>query len=294
MAFYSKGFPYGKILASLEAGGTSSYPREKAQRLIVKKAILILVIFLSPGCAAVPFGIGLIPGAPAYVSSLVGGSQSMYATAVDERTTEQQMMDAIIAGHAQAELYKSKEVRAGQITTYSYFGKLYLVGEYDSQEQLRYIYECADNVKGKRAIISCLYLRKDMEENEYFHEQAKYADLQTQLMADFEVTSTPIEVEIVHGDMILLGVIKGKEERDRIMSHALSVDGIDRVVSYLYHQENAGPEPHIMVAGLTPSPDKTIAPPPKKKPKSKRSRPVATKKQIVAPILVVSNPDRGR
>jgi len=261
----------------------------------LKKAILILVIFLSPGCAAVPFGIGLIPGAPAYISSLVGGGQSMYATAVDERTTEQQMMDAIIAGHAQAELYKNKQVRAGQITTYSYFGKLYLVGEYDSQEQLKYIYECADKVEGKRAVISCLYLREEAEENGYFHEQATYAELQTQLMADFEVTSTPIEVEIVHGDIILLGVIKEQEERDRIMAHAFSVDGINRVVSYLYHQENAGPEPHIMVAGLAPTTVKPIAPPPKKKPKSNRSRPVATKKKApAAPVLAVTNPDRGR
>nr|WP_321512769.1 BON domain-containing protein [uncultured Pseudodesulfovibrio sp.] len=261
----------------------------------LKKAILILVIFLSPGCAAVPFGIGLIPGAPAYFSSLVGGSQSMYATAVDERTTEQQMMDAIIAGHAQAELYKSKEIGAGQISTYSYFGKLYLVGEYDSQEQLKYIYECADKVEGKRAIISCLYLRSETEENEYFHEKAKYAELQTQLMADFEVTSTPIDVEIIHGDMILLGVIKDQEERDRIMAHALSVDGIDRVVSYLYHQENAGPDPHIMVAGLTPSSMTQVAPPPKKKPKNTRSRPIVTKKKApAAPVLAVTNPDRGR
>ena len=76
----------------------------------LKFTIIVLVIFLLPGCAAVPFGIGLIPGAPAYFSSIIGNGQSAYEMAVDERTTEQQMLDAIIEGHAQAELDRKSGV----------------------------------------------------------------------------------------------------------------------------------------------------------------------------------------
>lgn len=266
----------------------------------LKITIIGFIIFLLPGCAAVPFGIGLIPGAPSYVSSLIGGSQSVYATAVDERTTEQQMMDAIIAGHAQAELYKHKEIRPGQITTHCYYGRLYLVGEYDSQEQLRKIYECVDKVDNKRGVVSRLYLKDETQpENEFFRQQAQYAELQAQLMADFEVTSSTIEVEIVQGDIILLGTIAEKDERERIVAHAASMDGINRVISYLYHQENGGPEPHIMTAGLVPPappmPDAEIPPTPIKKPRKAISRPkVATQPQPARPVLAVTNPDRGR
>ena len=204
------------------------------------------------------------------------------------------MLDAIIEGHAQAELYKNKEIRPSQITAYSYFGKLYLVGEYDSQEQLRNIYECVDKVEGKRAVISRLYLKEDSAEQDFFTEQAMYAELRTQLTADFEVTSSPIDVEIVQGDIILLGVIADKEERDKILAHALNTEGVTRVVSYLYHQENAGPEPRIMTAELTPTLS-TILPPATKKPKRKKSRPTVRKKTIPTPhIVAVSNPDRGR
>lgn len=262
----------------------------------VRAVILVIAIFLLPGCAAVPFGIGLIPGAPAYVSSIIGGGQSMYETAMDERTTEQQMLDAIIAGHAQAELYKQKDIKANQITPYSYFGKLYLVGEYESQDQLRKIYECVDRVEGKRAVISQLYLKDDEADHDFFADQATYAELRAQLMADFKVASTPVEVEIVQGDIILLGVIKDKEERDRIMAHALSLGSDNRVISYLFHQENSGPEPQIMTAELSPAKPKKVVPPaPPKKPKAKRSRPVVRKKPEPAPpILTVANPDRGR
>jgi hyperosmotically inducible protein len=262
----------------------------------LKLLVVASIIFFLPGCAMVPFGIGLIPGAPAYVSSIIGGGQSMYETAVDERTTEQQMLDAIVAGHAQAELYKNKDIRADQINTYCYFGKLYLVGEYDSQAQLRTIYECVDKVEGKRQVISRLYLRDPNGENDFFSDQAMYAELRTQLMADFEVTSTPVEVQIVQGDIILLGVIHDKRERDRIMAHAMSMDGVNRVVSYLYHQENAGPEPQIMTAQLAPAPKppKEIPPPPKTKPKKTRPKVEKRPRPGANPVLAVTNPDRGR
>lgn len=240
------------------------------------------------GCAAVPFGIGLIPGAPSYVSSVIGNGQTVYKTAMDERTTEQQMLDAIIEGHAQAELYKHKEVEPLQITAYSYFNKLYLVGEYESQEQLKAIYECADKVKNKRAVISRLYIKEEGSPGDYFADQALATEIKTQLMVDFEVTSSPIDIEIIQGDVILLGVIADKKERDRIMAHALSTEGVNRVVSYLYHSENSGPKPRIMTAQLAP-PLSTKKPKAVKR-KRKLKKPVQQKASKAAPPLASNTP----
>lgn len=253
---------------------------------ILRATLIPLIFFLLPGCAAVPFGIGLIPGAPSYVSSIIGNGQTAYEAAVDERSTEQQMLDAIIAGHAQAELYKNKDIRPNQITAYSYFSRLYLVGEYDCQDQLRKVYECMDKVTDKKAIVSRLYLKEDHEESNFFAEQATVTELKAQLMADFEVTSSPIDIEIIQGDIILLGVISDKQERDKIMAHALSSVENGRVISYLYHQENAGPEPRVMMAGLLPSASNITPTTPKKRSKKTATKPQvpakATKKQSVA------------
>ncbi|MDD3313757.1 BON domain-containing protein [Pseudodesulfovibrio sp.] len=255
----------------------------------LKPALALLLLALLAGCAAVPFGIGLIPGAPAYVSSVIGNGQTAYDTAMDERTTRQQMLDAVVAGHAQAELYKDKKLRNNQITAHCYFGKLYLVGEYDSEEQLRNVYECMEKVKGKRMVISRLYLREDQPENDFLEEQAMSAELRAQLVADLKVTSTPVEVEIVQGDIILLGVISDKEERDRIVAHALSTHGVNRVVSYLYHDETCGPAPRVMTAKLPA--DATPALPARKKKSPPKRLEVRAKE---APTLVLHNPDRGR
>jgi len=259
---------------------------------ILRLTIVLTITFLLPGCAAVPFGLGLIPGAPAYMSFFFFKQKTAYEIAVDERSTEQQMLDAIIEGHTQAELYKHKEIRATQISAHCYFGKLYLVGEYDSQEQLKKIYECVDKVKGKRAVISRLYLKEEQDEQNFFSRQAMYAEIRAQLTADFEVTSSPVDVEIVQDDIILLGVISDKEERDRIMAHAFSTGGVNRVVSYLYHQENAGPEPHIMTAELIPS--SRILTPGFNKKRKKYQPANKAKTESTKPIMAVRNPDRGR
>ena len=246
---------------------------------ILRATLIPLIFFLLQGCAAVPFGIGLIPGAPSYFSSVIGNGQSIYETAVDERSTEQQMLDAIIEGHAQAEFYKHKGIEPTQITAYSYFSKLYLVGEYDSQEQLRSIYECVDRVEGKRAVISRLYLREEMPDNDFIAEKAMETELKAQLLMDYEVTSSPIDVEIVQGDIILLGVISDKTERDRILAHALSTNDVNRVVSFLYHSENAGPEPRILTAELMLPPADITPKPISRKPKRRKPvQPQQTKK----------------
>lgn len=223
---------------------------------------ILSVVFLLPGCAAVPFGIGLIPGAPAYISSVIGNGQTAYTTAMDERTTQQQMLDAIIAGHAQAELYKHKDIEPRLISAHAYFGKLYLVGEYESQAQLKTIYECVEKVEGKKAVISQLYLKKDMAASDFLEEQATAAEIEAQLLADYQVTSSSLTVEVVQGDIILLGVISDKEERDRIIAHAQSAAENNRVIPHLYHQEIAGPKPRVMSAKLATQPKKS-APAPK-------------------------------
>ncbi|MEF2229894.1 MAG: BON domain-containing protein [Pseudodesulfovibrio sp.] len=259
---------------------------------LCKTAPILILLAQLAGCAAVPFGIGLIPGAPAYVSSVIGNGQAAYETAMDERTTRQQMLDAIIAGHAQAELYKDKEIRASQITAHCYFGKLYLVGEYDSQEQLRKIFERMGEVKGKRAVISRLYLREEMPEKDFLDRQAMAAELRTRLLADFEVASSPVAVQIVQGDIILLGVISDKEERDRITAHALSTHGVNRVICHLYHREQCGPEPRMptaaLSAGSAPKPAGKAA---KRKNRKPERMDMTAQEQST---LVLRNPDRGR
>lgn len=274
---------------------------------ILKATLIPLIFFLLPGCSALSFTVGLIPGAPGAVTSAVSNGNTIYGASMDERSMRQQIVDSVIAGHAQAEFYRHKKIRPLQITAYSYYGKLYLVGEYDSQEQLELIYECANKVKNKRAVISRLYQKRpkdaepseeEMEDPDYMSEQALAIQVKAQLLADFEVTSSPVSVEVVQGDVVLLGVISDKEERDRIVAHALKTAGDHRVVSYLYHSETAGPEPRIMTADMLVPDIEKPEPNPRRAAKKHAPKPkVASrpKKSVHAkPVLTLANPDRGR
>lgn len=270
---------------------------------ILKATLIPLIFFLLPVCSAISFTMGLIPGAPGAVSSAVSNGDTIYGSAVDERSLRQQIVDSVIAGHAQAEFYRHKKIRPLQITAYSYFGKLYLVGEYDSQEQLALIYECVNKVENKRAVISRLYQKRpkdeepteeEMDDPHFISEQAMAIKVKAQLLADFDVTSSPVSVEVLQGDVVLLGVISEQEERDKIVAHALSTAGVNRVVSYLYHNEIAGPEARIMTAELL-MPKVDALPVAKKQDRAKVKklpRPEVT--HSVKPVAVMANPDRGR
>lgn len=255
----------------------------------IKIAFVLVAIIFLPGCSLLPITIGFIPSAPAFVASVLNNGHTVYESAVDERSTQQQLLDSIIAGHAQAEFYKHSDITPHQISAYCYFNKLYLVGEYTDQEQLRKIYECVNRVDGKKAVISRLYQKKDNPGKTSLEAKAMYTDIESQLVTDFEITSSPIEIKIIQGDIILLGVISDKAERDKIMAHALNTDGVKRVVSYLYHSENAGPEPRVMTAELAPPPARKPLLPKKhtRKKKVEKAPPVTQK-------LSVTNSDRGR
>lgn len=84
-----------------------------------------LLLGLLQGCSAVSFGLGLIPDAPECATSALDNGSTAYGTAMNEHTTRQQMLNSVVAGHAQAELYKNKELRHKRITAHCYFGKFH-------------------------------------------------------------------------------------------------------------------------------------------------------------------------
>ncbi|WP_187170600.1 BON domain-containing protein [Salidesulfovibrio onnuriiensis] len=202
-------------------------------------ALLLAAALATGGCSALPVMIGFIPGAPTYFSSMFDGTTCAYETAVDERSTNQQMKDALLEGHIKAEFIKNKKVDPVGVTPYCYYGKVYLVGEYDGEEELREVMKIMDAIPDKKRVIRRLYLSEASEDGSTTRNYLLSSQIRARLMADMDVTSTPVRVEVVQRDVILLGVINDAEERRKIIAQAQQVEGVHKVISFLKHPEAA-------------------------------------------------------
>lgn len=181
--------------------------------------------------------IGFIPGAPSYFSSMFDGTTCAYETALDERDTQQQMRDCLVEGHIKAEFIKNKKIDPLDITPYCYYGKVYLVGEYDGAEELAEIMKSVRDVPNKKRVIRRLYLSTASESGASARNYLISSKIKTRLTTDLDVSSTPIRVEVIQREVILLGVITDASERKKIIEHAQAVEGVRKVISFLKHSE---------------------------------------------------------
>ena len=275
-------------------------------------AILIICAVLPQliGCSALPTMVGLIPGAPLYLSSLMDGSQSAYETAIDTRDSKQQVRDSLIAGHVKAEFLKAEGVNPMEVTAYCYYGKIYVVGEYDGAEHLEKILACVDKVGGHKKIIKRLYLKSTVPSDKFLENQTISANIKSRLLTDLSVHSSLVDVEVIQREVILLGVINDENERLRIEAHAASVDGVRKVVSFLEHPEaELLVKPDTMLADqddsvLDQAPDQgavasasapaATAPAPTMTASTQPPPPSAKPSEAERPVVVKDNPTKAK
>lgn len=243
--------------------------------------VLILAMNFLGGCSALPVMIGFIPGAPSYLSNMFDGTTCAYETAVDERTTDQQMKDCLLEGHIKAEFLKNKKIDPLGVTPHCYFGKVYLVGEYDGEDELTEIMKVMETIPDKKRVIRRMYLSTASEKGSTARNYLLSARIETSLLADMDVTSTPVRVEVIQRDVILLGVITRAKERRRIIKHAKSVDGVRNVISFLNHPEAFAPE-----AGKTRMAAASV----------ETTETIAARRVSAEPVALArtNRPDRGR
>ncbi len=248
---------------------------------LVLSTFLLTTLAVFGGCSAVPVMIGFIPGAPSYFSSMFDGAACTYETAVDERSTNQQMKDCLLEGHIKAEFIKNRKIDPVGITPYCYYGKVYLVGEYDNEAELREVMKIMKTIPDKKRVIRRLYLSEASEDGSTARNYLISSKIKANLMADLDVSSTPLRVEVIQRDVILLGVINDGQERRKIIAHVQKVDGVRKVISFLKHPEAARAPLAVKTELASAKRSKSVRTAPKKK---------------TTPVTLVEShrPDRGR
>lgn len=164
---------------------------------------------------------------------LLSGCGTAYRTAMDQRSYEQQKQDALIEVAIKKNFVADDDVKALDIGVYSYLGKVYLVGEYESQVQVDRATIIARAEEGVSDVVTYLLPKKDDPECGWSDNLALETKVKTSLIGDEDISATNIEVESVQCNVVLLGLVGYKQIIGKAVAHAKAVEGVRSVRSYL-------------------------------------------------------------
>jgi hyperosmotically inducible protein len=181
------------------------------------KAALIALSFSILGCTTIASSVG----------------NSAYGLAVDRRKVGTIAEDTKIVITILTKFIDDDVVNAQDISTYCYDGHVYLIGEYESKEQKKRSLQIAKSVDGVKFVSSYLSLKNSNNSCGSFDNLAISAKVRMRLIADKDILSTNVDIKTVNCTAVLLGIVGSEQEIQQIVTHALSVTGINGVKTYL-------------------------------------------------------------
>jgi hyperosmotically inducible periplasmic protein len=91
----------------------------------------------------------------------------------------------------------------------------------------------AKGVEGVRSVHTYILLKKKSDTCGTSDNLAIRGKVDAKLVADKDIMSTNIDVKVVQGNVVLLGIVKTSREITKATAHAKSVEGVRGVTSYL-------------------------------------------------------------
>jgi len=156
-----------------------------------------------------------------------------YNVAVDERSTGQWVDDNAIALTIEKDFLADDLVKYMDYDAFSYRGHVYVVGEYESREQVDRAVKIAKSVEGVRQVTTYLLPKREDDGCSTADKVDIYQKLKQKLVGDKNIWSTNIEIEIVQCNVILLGIVGSSAEKSAAEGYAKSIKGARSVKSFL-------------------------------------------------------------
>jgi hyperosmotically inducible protein len=158
---------------------------------------------------------------------------TVYDVAVEERNVGDYANDEKIAFLIEKDFLADDLVKYMDFDASSYEGLVYIVGEYESRAQVDRAIEIAKSVPGVRSVTTYLLPKKADDSCGTTDNLNLYAKVKSLLVNDKDIWSTNVEIKTVQCHVVLLGIVGSATERDKIIAHAKSVDGVRSVKSFL-------------------------------------------------------------
>ena len=161
------------------------------------------------------------------------GCTTIYGAAVDERNVETIASDHKIKANILKAFSDDKTVGVLDFSVSSYEGHVFLIGEYETQAQKNRAIQIARNQQGVNNLTHYMIADKDVPFCGTSANLRLTAEVTALLIGDKQIKSTNIDVKTMQCITVLWGLVGSSTEAQRAVRHAKSVDGIEKVVSFI-------------------------------------------------------------
>lgn len=188
----------------------------------VASIIIVLSLVFSGGCAVVPALIttGASMAVPQTASMIITAASTVHKTvlfAADERNADDMLADKFLTFQAQAMLMTEPQAN---MDASCYNGDIYLVGEFATPEDRDRIITRLQDIKGVRSVKGVVkQLPTDMLAaiKPAVTDGHAEAVIETGLFNKLHIRSANVDVEVVQGEAVVMGVVRDRDEAERVI-----------------------------------------------------------------------------
>ena len=166
-------------------------------------------------------------------AALIGGAAGGgYAVATDERQTDRIMDDSTITSRIKSAMVKDDLIKAYRVDVDTVEGHVTLTGMVKSRRESQRAIQLASRERGVKSVRNNLQIgEKTLSES--LNDSWLGSKIKSKLIAEPEVRSLNIDVDVHKGVVTLTGVVGSKYQKKRAMAIARATEGTRRVVDNL-------------------------------------------------------------
>lgn len=193
--------------------------------------LAIIMLGLLNGCSASVL-IPPLPG-PFMIPSTIGTAFTAYSIGADERDFQTIVEDEMIETSVQSAILSDKELDLLDLSTYSYNGHVYVVGEYEKKADFQRIRNIVRKCKKTNSLTTYLFANREVPGCSSADDYMLQLAVKGALLEDPTVWGTNFSVKSVQCNIVLLGRVGSKKEAVAARRIAARVKGVRAVKSFI-------------------------------------------------------------
>jgi hyperosmotically inducible protein len=161
--------------------------------------------------------------------------KTIYEVVMDERSVGDLTKDKEIEVKVKTAFVDDETVEALDISVYSFYGDVYLVGQKETEAQEKRAVEIAKKTEAVKSVTTYILQKKGEDEDSCGTTNSLEitAKVSAALIGDEDIWSTNVEVQTVQCNVVLLGLVGSEEEIEKSIVHAKGAEGVRSVKSFL-------------------------------------------------------------